>query len=285
MMIYKYKQAVVIRGIVITVILCAILALSGCGNKSVETEETSVTQQEDHSENQPKNTESGADVEDTSDVVSDEGKSLDVDFASLQAKNPEIFGWLSVPGTNIDMPLLQSQENSEYYVTHDADKNPSTDGAAYTEVANFTDMCSFNTVVHGSKALFSDLINFENPDFFEKNDTFYIYLPDNVLTYSIWTVYRRENNSMLRAYNFADAVGCREFLDDVYNGRYVGKQIREGWEGAVTEYNFLVTLTIDDPTSDDQLVVIGGLVNDAAGTLHRDVIEKLDLGPNLFLEQ
>ena len=108
----------------------------------------------------------------------------------------------------------------------------------------------------------------------------YIYLPDNQLTYAIWAVFERDNTSLIRDYSFAEAKGDREFLDYVYNGRIVGKQVREGWED-LTEYNFLVTLTIDEPGDDKQLVVIGAMTNDAAGTIDRDIVEEINIGPLL----
>ena len=280
-MTYRYRQHNGFSKILIASALVMTLMLSGCGKEDTEQTGDVTDQEETQTDLQTQN---GSDTSlESTDAVSAESQSLNIDFNQLQAKNSDIFAWIKVPGTDIDMPVLRSEEDDTFYTTHDADKNPSTDGAAYVEMANFPQMCDFNTVIHGSKAIFSDLINFENPDFFDKNDTFYIYMPDNVLTYTIWTVYTRENNSMLRAYNFADGKGCRAFLDDVYNGRYMGKQIRDGWY-ELNEYKFIVTLTIDDPSSNDQLVVMGALVDDAAGNINREVIEELEYIPNLVPE-
>lgn len=279
--ICRYKR-IFIR--MLATALCAVtLMLGGCSKE--ETDEVQV--QEDVAleieETAPTQDTTATEVAADDTANAEQGKSLDVDVAALQQKNPDIFAWLTVPGTDIDMPVLRSEEDDTFYTNHDADKALNSDGAAYAEMATMPDMCDFNTVIHGSKTLFGDLIQYENPDFFEKNDTFYIYLPDNVLTYTVWAVYRRENNSLLRSYDFGEGRGCREYLQDVYEGRYVGKQIREGWF-ELDEYKFLTTLTIDEPEADNQLVVVGALSNDAAGTIDRTVIEQLDLGPNL-LEQ
>ena len=63
----------------------------------------------------------------------------------------------------------------------------------------------------------------------------------------------------------------------------MGKQIRDGWYD-LDEYRFIVTLTIDDPASNDQLVVMGALVDDAAGTIDRQVIDQLENIPYLVPE-
>lgn len=212
-----------------------------------------------------------------------ENKSLNIDVNKLKENNSDIWGWITVPGTSIDGPLLQSYEEPDMYKVCNADKVNDGIGAAYIEIYNMPDMCDFNTVIHGSEELFKDLVDFENPDFFKDNYEFYIYLPENVLTYTIWAVYRRENNDLFDAYSFADAVGAREFLDDVYNEKVMGKQIRDGWND-VDEYKFLTTLTIDTDEG-QQLVVIGALTNDATGTINREVIEYLDLGPVLLEEE
>lgn len=205
-----------------------------------------------------------------------------IDFASLQASNDEIIAWLQVPGTSIDCPVLKSSESDDYYRNHNSNKESDEAGAAYIEMAQESGFIDFNTVIHGhgGEGIFGELTNFANPDFFEKHQDMYIYLPDNQLTYAIWAVFERDNTSLIRDYSFAEAKGDREFLDYVYNGRIVGKQVREGWED-LTEYNFLVTLTIDEPGDDKQLVVIGAMTNDAAGTIDRDIVEEINIGPLL----
>ena len=40
-----------------------------------------------------------------------------VDLSALQAKYPDIKGWISIPGTCVDYPVLQSSaDNPEYYL-------------------------------------------------------------------------------------------------------------------------------------------------------------------------
>ena len=40
-----------------------------------------------------------------------------VDLSALQALYPDVRGWLTIPGTNIDYPVLQSgEENPEFYL-------------------------------------------------------------------------------------------------------------------------------------------------------------------------
>lgn len=199
-----------------------------------------------------------------------------LDFDMLQSKNPDIFAWLYIPGAEIDLPLLQSHISDEYYKTHDALNQENDVGALYTEMPNLMNMCDFNTIVHGNDleedAPLKEMHLFEDADFFEKHEEFYIYMPDNVLTYEIFTAYYDEGSDILRRYDYTTLAGCRAHLNAIYGVRSMNRNFREGWEG-LTPYHFLVTL--DGIVRDDntQYVVIGALKEDAAGKIDRMIYE------------
>ena len=202
-----------------------------------------------------------------------------IDFAALKAENPEIFGWLHIPDTTIDAPILQSAEADDYYETHNAMKEADEGGALYIEAANLSSMCDFNTVIHGKTAedgesgLFADLYQFADPDFFDSHEQMYVYLDGNVLTYEIFAAYERENTSLLRTYDFTYIDGCNQFLEDLYGIRDMSMMIRAGWD-EVTPYHFLVTLTTTKGENPDrQFVVLAALIEDPAGNIDRAVWE------------
>jgi len=221
----------------------------------------------------------GADAEEgteTAGVLGESAADGHVDFDMLQSKNADIFAWLYIPDTGIDLPLLQSHISDEYYKTHDALAEENTVGAVYTEMPNLMNMCDFNTIIHGNdldeEALFKELHLFEDAEFFEKHEEFYIYMPDNVLTYEIFTAYYDEGSDILRRYDYTTLAGCQAHLNDIYSVRSMHRNFREGWEG-LTPYHFLVTL--DGIVRDDntQYVVIGALKEDAAGKIDRMIYE------------
>lgn len=265
-----------IRGIVAS-ILCAIILLCGCGEASNNINADAVGEVVEVTDNNNEaNTDSGViDNSDETEASPEETDDRREALGKLMAQNDEAFAWLVVPGTNIDYPVLQSWEEDDYYSSHNELKQNDSLGVPYIEMANMSNMCDFNTVIHGSgdeNGIFRELANFENPDFFEENEEFFIYLEDNKLTYEIWAVFERDNNSLIRKYDFSYLSGCKDFLDDVYGDKVMGKHIRGGW-GDANEYMFMVTLTVDNPLSDKQLVVIGALVDDEQGTIGRTVIE------------
>lgn len=208
-------------------------------------------------------------------INAESGKDGEIDFVSLKEENPDIFGWLYIPGTDIDYPVLQSSEADDFYETHDAYGRENKSGALYTELANLTNMCDFNTVIHGKdadvKGPFSELYRYTDETFMEEHGEAYFYMEGNVLTYEIFASYERENTSLIRTYDFTYASGCQAFLDDLYENRVMGKVIRKEWEG-VTPYHFLITLTTQrEDNPDKQFVVVAALVGDAAGVIDRVV--------------
>lgn len=210
-------------------------------------------------------------------ISHESAKDGEVDFPALTAENPDIFAWIYVPGTDIDYPVLQSGEADDFYEDHNAQGEESEEGALYTELANLKNMCDFNTVIHGKggtdqkSGLFGDLYLFGDPDFFENHEKIYLYLEGNLLTYTIFAAYERENSSLIRSYDFTYGSGCEQFLGDLYGAREMGKLIREEWE-EVTPYHFLITLTAHGSTNGEkQFIVVGALTEDAAGEIDRIV--------------
>lgn len=208
-------------------------------------------------------------------IVSESAEDAKVDFDALEAEKPDIFAWLYVPGTDIDCPVLQSGEADDFYITHDASGKESEMGAVYTEMANLRDMTDFNTVIHGKadgEGHFGDLFRYADSEFFEGNELVYLYLDGNLLTYEIVAAYEREDESLIRRYNFAAAEGCNEFLQELYS-REIGKQIREGWEG-LNSNHFLITLTTKaEEAGSRQFVVVAALIDDAAGRINREILK------------
>ena len=212
-------------------------------------------------------------------ILRESAQDAQVDFRALKEENPEIFAWIYIPDTSIDAPVAQSGESDEYYASHNVTKENDENGALYIEAANLTSMCDFNTVIHGNTAedgesgLFAELYQFSDPDYFDSHEQMYLYLEDNVLTYEIFAAYERENNSLIRTYDFTYLSGCDQFLKDMYGIRSMNMMIRSGWED-VTPYHFLVTLTTSrGKDSDSQFVVLAALIEDPAGTIDRAVME------------
>ena len=71
-----------------------------------------------------------------------------VDLSALQAKYPDIKGWISIPGTCVDYPVLQSSaDNPEYYLRRTYKGEHRTAGSIFFQWDCSAE--SQNTVVYG----------------------------------------------------------------------------------------------------------------------------------------
>ena len=240
----------------------AILTAGGCGNTEETVRNTDSSREESGEEKGGLAHETAADGH--------------VNFEALQQENPDICAWRYVPGTDIDTPVLQSPVSDGFYQNHTSAGEEGQEGALYTEMPNMMNMCDFNTIIHGKDNedgdLFAGLHKFEDPDFFEKNEEFYIYLPGNVLTYEVFAAYYDDGSDILRRFDYTTYAGCEAHLEQIYAAREMGKQQREGWDD-LTPYHFIVTLNGGVREDGKQYVVIGALTGDAAGVIDRVILD------------
>ena len=199
---------------------------------------------------------------------------LSVNIPDLVAQNEDIFGWLYIPGTGVDYPILQRVDGDDnWYLVHDCTGAENGSGALFIEAGNLYDMCDFNTVIHGyggKGGMFQELRNFSDRKYFDKHGQFYIIIDGNALTYEIWTAYERDDTSILRSYDLTEEEGCNAYLEDMKTEMANGALVREGWEDGVSADTFLVTLTaMDNDHPGRQFVVQGCLIGDQAGTIAR----------------
>ncbi len=200
-----------------------------------------------------------------------------LNIESLQVQNPDIFGWIYIPDTNINYPILQNLDgNDEFYINHDCTGAESSDGAIYIQSANLSNMCDFIEILHGntlnSGIMFSGLSEFLDKEYFDEHSVMYIYINGNALAYEIYAAYECDYIDVLRSYDLTDSIGCQEFINDMETNIEANGNVRAGWEEGVTPYNFLVCLTTNDLENPNrQINVIGCMIGDAAGTIDREI--------------
>jgi len=114
-----------------------------------------------------------------------------LDFAKLRKKNPDIVAWLTVDGTVIDYPIVQSEDN-EYYLTRDAKKQSNRNGALFLDYRSNADFSDYSSVIYGhhmaSGLMFQNLAKYRNSGFFSENTTGKLYTPEKNFDLEIFAV-------------------------------------------------------------------------------------------------
>ena len=60
---------------------------------------------------------------------------LEADFQNLKSINSDVVGWINVPGTKINYPFVQTDDN-EYYLKHSLDKSSNKKGWVFMDFRN-----------------------------------------------------------------------------------------------------------------------------------------------------
>lgn len=152
-----------------------------------------------------------------------------VNFSDARAGNNDIYAWLTVPGTSVNLPVLQSPTDDSYYLTHDADGNADPVGAAFTQIKNKTDFSDPVTVIYGHDvdSVFGTLHDFEDSEFLNANKTFYIYTPGHVLTYTVISAYQYDDRHILNSFDFSNADVRNQYFSYVQNPDSLLKSVNE----------------------------------------------------------
>ena len=86
----------------------------------------------------------------TEELPQKEPVEIPIDFAGLQAQNPDVYAWIQVPGDRSRLsPILQSPDDNGYYLDHDINKTEAAAGAIFTENYNTKTFEDPNTVIYG----------------------------------------------------------------------------------------------------------------------------------------
>lgn len=142
----------------------------------------------------------------------------DINFEELKEENSDIIGWIEIPGTIIDYPIVQSNDNL-YYLNHNIKKQKSVYAAIYMDFENNSDFTDRNTVIYGHNmnngSMFAQLHKFENEDFFDEHKIVKIYTPEGQLNYEVTAAYVRDNKRILFEADFEDDDYFQTYLDNV----------------------------------------------------------------------
>lgn len=145
---------------------------------------------------------------------------IPVDFEALKEKNPEIYAWITVPGTTIDYPIAQSKTDDSYYLYYDVAGEKTTAASIFTEKYNKKDFSDPFTVVYGHNmrngTMFGALHKYEDREFFDENRDIYIYLPDKILHYRIFAAYVTDNKHLMTNYKWKQSGVLDDYLDQVF---------------------------------------------------------------------
>lgn len=184
-------------------------------------------------------------------------ETVDLDLNNLKNINSDTVAYLKVESTNINYPVVKSNDN-EYYLNHSFNKNKNQEGWIFLDYRNNINNLDNNTIIYGHNRLtgtmFGSLKNLLNKSY-QESTNHYIYLTteNNNYVFEVFSTYITSNESYYLKTTFEDDNEYLEFLNTLKTR---------------STYNFNIELNSDDKIitlstcsgSNDRMVVHGKLI-------------------------
>ena len=136
------------------------------------------------------------------------------DFASLQAVNPDVIAWLTIPGTEVNEPILRREGEDSFYQTHAPDGKSAGTAVFSQSGYNCADMSDPITVLYGSnERQFANLQHrYTENGSLEQFGTVIIYTPNETLSYRVFGAGAFTDAHLLRTYKDDSSTLIRDWF-------------------------------------------------------------------------
>lgn len=161
---------------------------------------------------------------DTADVESSMLSNLTVDWDALLAVNPDTVGWVYIPGTNVNYPIVKAPaDNPDKYLTVDFEGNKGgwwmpTYGTPYLLSTNAADFSDKNNVVQGhhlqNGEMFAAIADFTDETQFNAHRNVYLLTPKGNWRLSTLSLVHCDGSDPIAQTQFASDADFTAYVQD-----------------------------------------------------------------------
>lgn len=139
--------------------------------------------------------------------------------------NSDMAGWLQIPDTVIDYPVMWTPEDEIYYLYRGFDGSSNQNGCLILDTDSCLNPLTTNLIIHGhnmkSGAMFGTLFDYENEEFYQTHREIILYTEECRRNYEVIAVFfsqvfKKSQTDVFKFYKFFQAESQEEF-DDFYN--------------------------------------------------------------------
>ena len=97
-------------------------------------------------------------------------------YVDLYGANSDIIGWITVDGTKIDYPVMQTQDDPEFYLRRNFQKEHATAGVPFMDASSDIFVPTSNFLIYGHNmkngTMFHDMLKYKDKSFYQEHKTF-----------------------------------------------------------------------------------------------------------------
>ncbi len=199
--------------------------------------------------------------EDTASKVVHYGRCPQVDFEALWGINSDVVGWIYGPGTKINYPVVQGEDNS-YYLTHMFDGRENKCGSIFMDSLNNTDFSNTNSIIHGhhmkNGSMFASLAQYESQAYYDSHPVLWLVTPEKAYQVEIFTGFVTDTDSEAWQIEFATKKEYKSWLDRMKKEGMFASDVMPGEEDQI------LTLATCSYKYDDARFVVMGILRETA---------------------
>ena len=164
-----------------------------------------VTPGSDSNDTEPDNT--GKD-NNTAPSAGSEPDYITVDFKTLQAKYPDVVGWLYCANTGLNYPIVQTaEEGGEYYLYRDIDGSSNKNGTVFLDWQCSSNFTSQNNLVYGHNMktgrMFAPIVKYRDQSFYDAHPYMYLYTPNQLYKVNLFAGMVTPHDSTVYSYSLS----------------------------------------------------------------------------------
>ena len=180
-------------------------------------------------------------------------------FGRLYEENSDVRGWINIPGTGVNYPVVQSAAPDGFYTQRDFTKTANKYGTPYFDFNNSIYRDSGNLIVyganHGDGSMFSELNNYQRPEYYLANNLVELDTLQEEMKWQVFSVCLVDSGAKTSEFDYTqwEELGDYEFAEFVYQLR-VRSQIISG-VNVGSKDRLLLMVTDSDAFAGAQVVV------------------------------
>lgn len=160
----------------------------------------------------------------------------EVDFAALREINSDVVGWIYIPGTRINYPILHGDTN-DTYLYHLMTGEYNSSGSIFLDANAESDFSSQNSPIHGhhmkNGTMFADIADYRDQNFYEAHPVAMLLTPEGNYYVRIFSGY------------------VTDAWDDVWNTAF-SKDAFAAWLRKAERQSYFTADVV--PTTEDRIV-------------------------------